>query len=106
MLKLTLQSVDGQAQTNVPGRCFVAPFGLVFQDNCVHVWDVEKASTTCTIFGPHICGDAVDVVGGLIVTGSWRDDSQVRARRASSYATMIAELRQRDFLILSGSNDT
>ncbi|CAN0483095.1 unnamed protein product, partial [Scytosiphon promiscuus] len=47
-------------------------------DNCVHVWDVGKASTTRTVFGPHICGDAVDVAGEMIVTGSWRDDSQVK----------------------------
>ncbi|CAN0342735.1 unnamed protein product, partial [Laminaria digitata] len=46
-------------------------------DNCVHVWDVGKAATARTVFGPHICGDAVDVVGELIVTGSWRDDSQL-----------------------------
>lgn len=41
------------------------------------MWDVEKATTVTTVFGPHICGDAVGVFGGTIVTGSWRDESQV-----------------------------
>lgn len=43
----------------------------------MHVWDIEKASTIRTVFGPHVCGNAVDVVGSTILTGSWRDDSQV-----------------------------
>lgn len=62
-------------------RHLVPPFNLspcVHQDNCVHVWDIGKATTIRTVFGPHICGDAVDVMGKTILTGSWRDDSQVR----------------------------
>lgn len=47
------------------------------KDNCVHVWDIAKACTVRTVFGPHICGDAVDVMGTTILTGSWRDESQV-----------------------------
>lgn len=58
-------------------------FGLCEQDNCVHVWDVGKASTTRTVFGPHICGNALDVAGDMIVTGSWRDDCQVKTTSKS-----------------------
>ena len=43
----------------------------------MHVWDVEKATVVQTIFGPHVCGDAVGVFGRTIVTGSWRDEAQV-----------------------------
>lgn len=43
----------------------------------MHVWDVAKAAVVQTIFGPHVCGDAVGVFGRTIVTGSWRDESQV-----------------------------
>ncbi|CAN0390114.1 unnamed protein product, partial [Hapterophycus canaliculatus] len=45
-------------------------------DKCVHVWDVEKATVVSTVFGPHVCGDAIGVVDRSIVTGSWRDESQ------------------------------
>ncbi|CAM9619385.1 unnamed protein product [Ectocarpus sp. 4 AP-2014] len=48
-------------------------------DNCVQVWDVKEATTVTTVFGPHICGDAVGVFGRTIVTGSWRDESQLEA---------------------------
>lgn len=41
------------------------------------VWDIDKATTIQTLYGPHICGNAVDVVGNTILTGSWRDDEQV-----------------------------
>eukprot|EP00903_Cladosiphon_okamuranus_P016623 g15331.t1 len=48
-------------------------------DKCVHVWDVEQASVVRTLFGPHVCGDAVGVFGRTIVTGSWRDEAQLEA---------------------------
>eukprot|EP00752_Nemacystus_decipiens_P010899 g9687.t1 len=48
-------------------------------DKCVHVWDVEKAVVVQTLFGPHVCGDAVGVFGRTIVTGSWRDEAQLEA---------------------------
>ncbi|CAM9570081.1 unnamed protein product [Sphacelaria rigidula] len=46
-------------------------------DNCVHVWDVARRETTQTLFGPHVCGDAVGVVNRTILTGSWRDEAQL-----------------------------
>lgn len=30
-----------------------------------------------SIYGPHICGDALDIVGSRIVTGSWRAQQQL-----------------------------
>ena len=30
-----------------------------------------------SIFGPHICGDALDVAGKEVLTGSWRPDKQL-----------------------------
>lgn len=30
-----------------------------------------------SIFGPHICGDSLDVVGKEVLTGSWRPDKQL-----------------------------
>ena len=30
-----------------------------------------------SIFGPHICGDSLDIVGKEVLTGSWRPDKQL-----------------------------
>lgn len=63
----------------VPHWYFLLFFvGTLLQDDCVLVWNVETGTTTKKIFGPHVCGDSIDVVGRTILTGSWRDDSQVR----------------------------
>ena len=31
-----------------------------------------------SIFGPHVCGDAMDVLDGTLLTGSWRPDDQLQ----------------------------
>jgi hypothetical protein len=31
-----------------------------------------------SIYGPHICGDSLDIVNNEIVTGSWRGDNQLQ----------------------------
>ena len=46
-------------------------------DNTLLVWDVRAGRTIRTLYGPHVCGDAVDVCGGAgdgrrVVVGSWR----------------------------------
>ena len=46
-------------------------------DNTVQVWDVRTGHTERYIYGPHICGDALDLVGEEILTGSWRSSSQL-----------------------------
>ncbi|KAG5176105.1 WD40-repeat-containing domain protein [Tribonema minus] len=54
-------------------------------DNCVHVWDIrqagtstDKARSTLTIFGPHVCGDACDMTQQTLVTGSCRNTEQMQ----------------------------
>ncbi len=47
-------------------------------DNTVQLWDLRTDNAVRSIFGPHICGDAVDVHGNLIVTGSWRPDNPLQ----------------------------
>merc|ERR1712007_331665 len=49
-------------------------------DNTVQFWDLRKGHAVRAIFGPHVCGDAVDVAqdGDTILTGSWRVDRQVQ----------------------------
>lgn len=49
-------------------------------DNTVQFWDLRRGHAVRAIFGPHICGDAVDVSqdGDTILTGSWRIDKQLQ----------------------------
>ena len=44
-------------------------------DNTVQIWDLRIGQAVRSLFGPHICGDAVDVFGDDILTGSWRPDN-------------------------------
>jgi len=41
-------------------------------DNNVMIWDVRMKNVARTIFGPHICGKALDIQNQNILTGSWR----------------------------------
>lgn len=46
-------------------------------DNTVQIWDTRAGYSVRSIFGPHICGDALEVHrnGKEILTGSWRPDN-------------------------------
>lgn len=46
-------------------------------DNTVQIWDLREGSAVRSIFGPHICGDSLDVVGNEVLTGSWRQNNQL-----------------------------
>jgi COMPASS component SWD3 len=46
-------------------------------DNTVQIWDIRQGAAVRSIYGPHICGDSLDVVGNRIVTGSWRPSHQL-----------------------------
>ena len=43
-------------------------------DNTVQVWDVRSRHSVRSLFGPHVCGDALDVSadGKRVLTASWR----------------------------------
>ncbi len=44
-------------------------------DNTVQIWDLRTGHSVRSIYGPHICGDALDVnAQGHILTGSWRPE--------------------------------
>lgn len=47
-------------------------------DNTVQIWDIRVNRAVRSIFGPHICGDAVDVRNNVVLTGSWRPDEQLQ----------------------------
>ena len=50
-------------------------------DNTIQVWDVRAGHSVRSIFGPHMCGDGLDVSvdpstgKSTILTGSWRPES-------------------------------
>jgi COMPASS component SWD3 len=47
-------------------------------DNNIKVWDIRQPSPIRSIYGPYICGDALDIHDGCILTGSWRSDRQLQ----------------------------
>ena len=38
-------------------------------DNTVQVWDTRVEHAVRSFYGPHVCGDSIDVINGQIVTG-------------------------------------
>ena len=50
-------------------------------DNTIQVWDLRTGFAQRSIFGPHLCGDALDVhpvTGAEILTGSWREQEALQ----------------------------
>lgn len=41
-------------------------------DNQVLMWDVRSGQAVRSIYGPHLCGEALDVYNDQVLTGSWR----------------------------------
>ncbi len=43
-------------------------------DDAVYVSDIRSGGSAVSIIpGPHVCGDAIDVVGNLLLAGSYRN---------------------------------
>lgn len=85
------QTLAGGDSVNTPGhsnRVFSLKYHPTMKnilvtggwDNTVQFWDLRKGHAIRSIFGPHICGDAVDISqdGETILTGSWRIDKQLQ----------------------------
>lgn len=49
-------------------------------DNTVQMWDIREQKALRHLFGPFICGDALDVSndGKTVLTGSWKVDNQLQ----------------------------
>lgn len=47
-------------------------------DNNVKIWDIRMGAAVRSIYGPYICGDALDIHDGYVLTGSWRADKQLQ----------------------------
>jgi len=47
-------------------------------DNTVQVWDLRAGHSVRSIWGAHVCGDALDLDGSTVLTGSWRPTEQLQ----------------------------
>jgi COMPASS component SWD3 len=41
-------------------------------DNTLQIWDLREGMPVGWMYGPHICGDGIDIKGDMIVTSSYR----------------------------------
>ena len=46
-------------------------------DQKVIFWDIRQNDGVAHIGGPNICGDAIDIKGNKLLTGSWRSENQL-----------------------------
>eukprot|EP01006_Ploeotia_vitrea_P045285 TRINITY_DN66927_c1_g1_i1.p1 TRINITY_DN66927_c1_g1~~TRINITY_DN66927_c1_g1_i1.p1 ORF type:complete len:346 (+),score=-6.74 TRINITY_DN66927_c1_g1_i1:144-1181(+) len=87
-LVCTLKGGTGYSTKTTPGhsnRVFSVKFvpgndNLLLSggwDNTVQIWDLREGAPVRSIYGPHICGDALDVTNNEILTGSWRPENQL-----------------------------
>jgi len=47
-------------------------------DDTIQMWDLRSGSSVRSVFGPHICGDSIDVFQNYLVAGSWRTQNQIQ----------------------------
>jgi hypothetical protein len=47
-------------------------------DNTIQFYDVRQGSISNSIYGPHICGDSIDMNGDYLLTGSWAIENQLQ----------------------------
>jgi WD40 repeat protein len=49
-------------------------------DDTIIIWDVRAARCARSLYGPHVCGEAIANLGQgrMLVTGSWRDKDQLQ----------------------------
>jgi COMPASS component SWD3 len=46
-------------------------------DNTIQIWDVRCGHSVRYMYGPHICGEALDICENEILSGSWRTTNQL-----------------------------
>ena len=47
-------------------------------DDTLQIWDLRASTAVRAIFGPHVCGDSLDIHGDQILAGSWRTVDQIQ----------------------------
>ena len=48
-------------------------------DNTIQIYDIRKKGPVASIYGPHVCGDAIDFYndGHTMLTGSYRQEDVI-----------------------------
>ncbi len=47
-------------------------------DNTIQIYDVRERNIVGSVYGPHICGDAIDIKGNKLLTASWSTENQIQ----------------------------
>jgi WD40 repeat protein len=47
-------------------------------DNNIKIWDIRQTNPIRSIFGPYICGDAIDLQDNFLLTGSYKEKNQLQ----------------------------
>uniref|UniRef100_A0A7S3NKS8 Anaphase-promoting complex subunit 4 WD40 domain-containing protein n=1 Tax=Aureoumbra lagunensis TaxID=44058 RepID=A0A7S3NKS8_9STRA len=47
-------------------------------DNTIQIWDCRQERSVRTIYGPHLCGDSLDISDDNILAGSWKPTEQLQ----------------------------
>ncbi|MEW5317403.1 MAG: hypothetical protein WDW38_008701 [Sanguina aurantia] len=47
-------------------------------DHTLQVWDCRTQRSVRSISGPYLCGESMDIQGGTILTGSWREETPLQ----------------------------
>lgn len=88
-------NVYGAAWERGPGDAVLVTAGW---DNSICIWDRRQRARVGSMFGAYVCGDALDLRGNEVLSGSWRDQSplqlwDVRMRRLlTNYTTLVVRM--------------
>jgi WD40 repeat protein len=47
-------------------------------DNTIQFYDIRAGTIVNSLYGPHLCGDALDTKGDYMLTGSWALENQIQ----------------------------
>ena len=47
-------------------------------DNNILIYDTRAREVVSSLYGPHICGDAIDIKGDTVLTASWEKKDQIQ----------------------------
>jgi len=73
-------------------RAWKPSFSLAVET--VHYWDERAAHSQKHFAGPHLCGDALDIIAEhqVILTGSWRRNSTLQVKFLKEKQTEIGNV--------------
>jgi WD40 repeat protein len=58
-------------------------------DNTLKLFDIREKKFVGSLYGPHICGDSLDIKGNKILTGSWATENQIQLFDLRNYKPLF-----------------